>query len=520
MTKVFVVRSNDRNAVEELSYFNQGSRNNQDRKNEDIGANSQQFSQQKQKSQSIISYSFSDQGKNGATTDPAGLISEPQETEINMRNELPVAGNPINVTIDSHLDMNTSLESEKFRNEEDASRRKDVFKAIILNRHTEYFGLEGFLYTLGIITFGVLPTVFFSLIPAHNLITHPQFWYEILFHFCVIETTCCVWFSYTTGCFLNTNHPQNMRNIMKFGLIGNMVAALLITCTYLIWTILLSYQYPIPLFGYFIFNVKFVAEVIVLWFLFPLEWRQNNIFKKRMKYMILSIVLFYGMAIPYAIVTEILKENQNQYQPAIALALPIMREMIIWIGTKLLKRSANGDLRGANIVFTYEATVQHTVMICYAMGSILTDTTSVVLMSIDFFTNIYLALRIVWLRKRTTERMDDAISTIEDLVVTELAEFQAPLAFLLTFVITWFGPNSELFGNIGNSYWRFEATEDIKGSVVNMITFFAIDFASAILSAIILQISCKINLLAATFSMQKKFGALFSTTLSIVVVTV
>ena len=154
------------------------------------------------------------------------------------------------------------------------------------------------------------------------------------------------------------------------------------------------------------------------------------------------------------------------------------------------------------------------------MGSILTDTTSVVLMSIDFFTNIYLALRIVWLRKRTTERMDDAISTIEDLVVTELAEFQAPLAFLLTFVITWFGPNSELFGNIGNSYWRFEATEDIKGSVVNMITFFAIDFASAILSAIILQISCKINLVAATFSMQKEFGALFSTTLSIVVVTV
>ena len=121
------------------------------------------------------------------------------------------------------------------------------------------------------------------------------------------------------------------------------------------------------------------------------------------------------------------------------------------------------------------------------MGSVLTDTTSWVLMSIYFFTNIYLALRIVWLRKRTPERIDDAISIMEDLVVTELAEFQAPLSFLLTFVTTWYGPNSTLFGNIRNSYWRFEATEDIKGAVENMINFFAIDFASAILSAIILR---------------------------------
>ena len=153
----------------------------------------------------------------------------------------------------------------------------------------------------------------------------------------------------------------------------SIIAAALTTSTYVIWTVFLSYQYPIPLFAYFIFNVKFVAEIVALWFIFPLEWRQDNMFKERMKYTILVFVLFYGMAIPYAVVTEILTENRNRYQPIIAIALPITREMIIWIGTKLLDRSANGDLRGATIVFTYEATVQHTVMICYAMGSVLTD---------------------------------------------------------------------------------------------------------------------------------------------------
>ena len=140
-------------------------------------------------------------------------------------------------------------------------------------------------------------------------------------------------------------------------------------------------------------------------------------------------------------------------------------------------------------------------------------------MGLDVFTNIYLALRIVWWRK-TSEKIDDCVSVLEELVIAELAEFHAPLSFLLTFVVVWFGPNSELFGNIGSSNWMFEKVDDIHGAIQNMVIFFVVDFGSAVVSAIILQVTCKINLLAATASMQKEFGPIFSTALAIVVSTV
>ena len=405
--------------------------------------------------------------------------------------------------------MITSIEQEEIHHKEKEARRKIVFRDIILN----------VVVTLGIISYSFIPTFFFTLIPAHDLIQQPEFWYELIFHIGVIQCNCTLWLSFTAGSFMNTLETQRTRNIMVFGLIGNMVTSFLIVCGYIIWSVLLSYNYPIPWGFFVIVNVKTVAEFTTLWLLFPARWRKHEDFKRRFFFMIMAVATFYGMYFPYIVVTVILNANQNEYQPIIALTLPFIREVVVWIGAKLLMRSAAGDSRGAIIFFNYTVTVQHTVMICYAMGDVLTDTTSWVLMGLDVFTNIYLALRIVWWRK-TSEKIDDCVSVLEELVIAELAEFHAPLSFLLIFVVAWFGPNSELFGNIGNSYWQFERVDDIHEAVRNMVIFFAVDFGSAIVSAIILQVTCKINLLAATSSMQKEFGPIFSTALAIVVSTV
>ena len=95
---------------------------------------------------------------------------------------------------------------------------------------------------------------------------------------------------------------------------------------------------------------------------------------------------------------------------------------------------------------------------------------------------------------------------LEELSLSELGEFHVPLAFILVFLGASYGPNCGLFGGIGNSYWTYNAIEDINQALENMTIFFLADFSSTVASGLILWFSCKINLLNAFNELQKEFG--------------
>ena len=146
---------------------------------------------------------------------------------------------------------------------------------------------------------------------------------------------------------------------------------------------------------------------------------------------------------------------------------------------------------------------------CYVIGSVATDTTSWLLMTIDFLFNILLSVWIIWSRKRQPDKMQKQIALLQDLAVYELVEFLAPLSFIFVLAIAYYGPNSEIIGNIGNSYWGFTAIEDIIQSLLSMGIFFMVDFSSTLISAAILWYTCRINLLKVFLELLKEFGKSF-----------
>ena len=145
-------------------------------------------------------------------------------------------------------------------------------------------------------------------------------------------------------------------------------------------------------------------------------------------------------------------------------------------------------------------------MLCYVMESITTDETAWFLMGLEFLGNLLTCLRIVWLNKQRPMNIDKQIDLLQKLVVNELVEFMAPLAFLLSFVVAYYGPNSNIIGNVCANVWQYKKVEDINETMGTIFLFFFTDFSSVVVCAIILRVVCKINIFKAFIATEKEFG--------------
>ena len=154
--------------------------------------------------------------------------------------------------------------------------------------------------------------------------------------------------------------------------------------------------------------------------------------------------------------------------------------------------------------------IQYIIVLCIVLGSLATNSTSWVLIGVDYFHNLWLTFKIVWMNKRKPEKIMKQIETHEDLALCELAEFHAPVVFIFVFIAASYGPNFRLFGNIGNSYWTFNAIADINQSLMNMIFLFSVDFSSTLASGLILWFNCRIGLWKTFNILQNEFGKTFS----------
>ena len=162
----------------------------------------------------------------------------------------------------------------------------------------------------------------------------------------------------------------------------------------------LGYQWPVPFLGYILtFEEILVFDLFFMWKIFPEEYRKNEEFKKRMKMYCNYVFLKLSMILIYQMISEVIGMTSVDYQPFVALALPLTREIFLWSGMKIAARCSNGDEKSANVFVKYSMTTIHALTLCYTIGSVTTARTSWVLMGIDFSINIIISFRIVWNKK-------------------------------------------------------------------------------------------------------------------------
>ena len=112
------------------------------------------------------------------------------------------------------------------------------------------------------------------------------------------------------------------------------------------------------------------------------------------------------------------------------------------------------DLIAQNLAVTF-----HMVFVSVCVGGVATWPFLITLIAIDFIINNYFAV-MTWRAKRnfTQKSLQKLKKSVQILVLSESLEIVIPLAYLLCFVIAYYGPNADILGNIKNGYWQYQET--------------------------------------------------------------
>ena len=98
-----------------------------------------------------------------------------------------------------------------------------------------------------------------------------------------------------------------------------------------------------------------------------------------------------------------------------------------------------------------------------------------------------------------------AQENVRMLILTERCEIVVPLLYILTFLMAYYGPNSELIGNVKLTIWQYQAVKDINKFLENVFFLFAIDLLGGVVNGLLLWTTCQINCFKTLKNMQKEF---------------
>ena len=103
------------------------------------------------------------------------------------------------------VDKDEELENERTYFHQKAKDRAEKFDKILGNSPLRLSPTKFCFYILGSIVISVGSTFFCSLIPAHNLMTHPDFWFEMLLPALPWSILNGVYFSFVASSYMNIN---------------------------------------------------------------------------------------------------------------------------------------------------------------------------------------------------------------------------------------------------------------------------------------------------------------------------
>lgn len=420
----------------------------------------------------------------------------------------------INILDDNHIarnnveeqEVHTALDLEKEQHERSRDQRIKFFEKIISNRHSNIAWKRYTLYIIATILICSVAPFTFTLIPAHNVILCQGYWYEPslqFFSWCIYMGAYIVYHSVRV---LNIDYINGARYYLASALVGIVGYELPFLISSLVWTKSLRFSLPLPFHTMACGFCGVLASMALTNLSFPRDWRKDRKFKIRLKWLNYGVIYVLAIVFQYNAAAVLLHYNKNEYQPAIALVFILLREVNGSIISKFVSKTAGGDEFRAEDTGSILIGIQHTILICYTLGSIATYETGMFFMVSDIILSLVLCLKLVWVRKRRPENTKEQIDLIRQLVLAELLEIMVTLTFLITCILAFYGPNSKLIGGIEATIWHYEAIEDMPAYLKTVLTLFTVDFSCAIVSSVLLWLSCRINLFVAFMAMEKEHG--------------
>lgn len=367
---------------------------------------------------------------------------------------------------------------------------------------TKFIYLNGLCSCFFVLVIGVLFSAPVILLPQHNTLIDSKYWYEAM----IVFDLTMPWHWMAGIYFENKMHLRidgftSMKSCIRAYLSAVVTFQITHISFYVLWTSILGFNYPMP------FNIVSVYSscipfIITLWYNFPIEVRKNEKGRKRMYAFMLYIAWHWCFAFQYSILAILFQKIPSSFQWILVIILPLQRELNIFLVYKLYKKFSHADELVMKSFLNIHINAGHSLFLVIKIGSMATDVTTYLILSVEFMINLHSCYKIFKLHSTKVTELSQIHQLeskkeeeVQMLVVCEMMEILVPLVYLSTFFIAYYGPNANILGNIRNEYWQFTAVKDVEKLIINVFKMFFIDLCSILIGGMFLWKLCGVNLL-------------------------
>lgn len=257
------------------------------------------------------------------------------------------------------------------------------------------------------------------------------------------------------------------------------------------------FPYKVPIAG----KLTAIALIVRFWYMAPKENRMEHMFRSRLRYFICWWLWLFFLSFQLTFVLLKLGSIPRETQWIIALILPLKKEINGFIMTKLITKAAlSENLFATKFIVKIVNNLFYSISVAIAFTNV-TKTTEYLLHGVSFCANMALCYKAIRLDRRvysidfekeTTKLSRDDVIT--ELVLNEIVEVMVPVAFIGTCIAGYYGPNKDIMGILGCSFWHQQNAGNFFDFLFPVIEMALMDFGSLILAGGMLWWFCHINI--------------------------
>ena len=368
-----------------------------------------------------------------------------------------------------------------------------------------------------IICISVMPLTIVMLVPRHNSIIYPSYWFELPILTFYISIFMAV--NIMTIIYLLTNQKAVLKTaiFLKLYLVFAISTCFTYILAYFLWVIIIDKNHPIPFLGLFAFFAGAVSVFTGIFTAIPSDLVKDINFNRKLKSCQKYLLYWYFIHLQKDALSIIFKKLPTSFQFVIAFIIPIFREGNKRILLKFGKSMAGKENERANVWISISVNIHYALFITIRMAGA-GNITVICIITIDFLFHLIFTYDII-IKDQTlirqgpdedeNERNKDKKQRILKLILAETVEGIVPMCYAVGLIMAYYGPNSKLLGNVGSGIWAYEEIEDVGRHLKVMFGMFGMDVLSVLLNSICLSKYGNINILQDFLKFIQKYWLLF-----------
>ena len=383
---------------------------------------------------------------------------------------------------------------------------------IELETSSRLYGLAGITFAL------VIPALalFFTCWPYHNVILHPEYWYEI-----IIPLNLTYGLTLASSVFIDAKLLLNAKEILTINsfwfycflrILGNVLIFVLL---YFIWVKCIGFPYPMPhAIAVFALLNSFIAAPVAIWLIFPPELKcKDHPFRKKIIRFISLNYLRVLMAIGYKFIPGLPIVKEEHLQWCLCLLLPLVGNFNVWWTSKFTQWALECDEEVAAFESTIFVEILHSFSLTIILGSSqINHLTTISLMFVDTLMNAISVRNII----KKYHQVIDHEKVYRDrslrlLALKEFLEVLVPISYCLSYSGSYIGPNHDIIGGIGSNIWHHESVSSLYGKLEEILLFMMAEFVRGVIFAVILWKFYDLNMYSACCDVIRNHGLLILT---------